>query len=238
MERYYYLAIDLLSIAFPLAASFEPRIAFWSKRRGLFVGMAVMMAVFIIWDIVFTANGVWGFSDRYTLGIDVIGLPVEEWLFFIAIPYSCVYLYEVMRYAIRKDVLARIAVPLSIAWMLVLVVVGVQAIDRIYTAVTFLSVAALLGVHVFVLKTPWLGRFFLGYAVSLIPFFVVNGILTGWLLPEPIVWYNDAENLGLRLNTIPIEDSQYLLFFLLLTITFYERSLKRAHGDLPLNDHR
>ncbi|MBK9149451.1 MAG: lycopene cyclase domain-containing protein [Flavobacteriales bacterium] len=238
MERFYYLALDLLSIAFPLAASFEPRIAFWSKRRGLFTGMVVMLAVFIIWDIIFTVNGVWGFSDRYTLGIDVVRLPLEEWLFFIAIPYSCVYLYEVMRYAIRKDVLARIAVPLSIAWMLVLLVVGVLTIDRMYTAVTFLSTAALLAVHVFVLKSPWLGRFFLGYAVSLIPFFIVNGILTGWLLPEPIVWYNDAENLGIRLNTIPIEDSQYLLFFLLLTITFYERSLKRAHGDLPPNDHR
>ena len=47
------------------------------------------------------------------------------------------------------------------------------------------------------------------------------------------MWYNNAENLGIRMNTIPIEDSQYLLFFLLLTITFYERPLKRAHGDLP-----
>lgn len=238
MERYTYLALDLLSIAFPLAASFEPRIAYWRKWRGLFTGIAVMMAVFVVWDIVFTANGVWGFSDRYTLGIDVLGLPVEEWLFFIAIPYSCIYLYEVMRYAVRKDVLGRIARPLSIALMAVLLVVGALAIDRIYTAVTFLSTAVLLGVHVFMLKTPWLGRFYLGFAISLIPFFLVNGILTGWLLPEPVVWYNDAENLGIRLNTIPIEDSQYLLFFLLLTITFYERPLKRAHGDLPPNGHR
>ena len=40
-----------------------------------------------------------------------------------------------------------------------------------------------------------------------------------------------AENLGIRMNTIPLEDSMYLLFFLLLTITFYERALKREHGD-------
>jgi lycopene cyclase domain-containing protein len=93
----------------------------------------------------------------------------------------------------------------------------------------------MLALHVFVLKSPYLGRFYLGYAVSLIPFFLVNGILTGWLLDEPIVWYNNAENLGVRLNTIPIEDSQYLLFFLLLTLTFYERPLKREHGDLPEN---
>jgi len=110
--------------------------------------------------------------------------------------------------------------------------VGIATWGRIYTNVTFFCTALFLAYHVFVAKSPWLGRFYMGYAVSLIPFFLVNGILTGWLLPEPIVWYNNAENLGIRLNTIPIEDSMYLLFFLLIVITFYERALGRVHGDL------
>ncbi len=45
------------------------------------------------------------------------------------------------------------------------------------------------------------------------------------------MWYNNEENLGIRMNTIPVEDSVYLLFFLLLTITFHERALQRTHGD-------
>ena len=163
----------------------------------------------------------------------IAGLPIEEWLFFLVVPYSCVFLYEVMRYFIRRDVLGSVARPLSIGLIVVLTVVGVLYIDHIYTAITFLCTAAMLALHVFVLKSTYLGRFYVGYAVSLIPFFLVNGILTGWLLDEPIVWYNNAENLGIRLNTIPLEDSMYLLFFLLLTITFYERPLKREHGDLP-----
>ncbi|MBK8499712.1 MAG: lycopene cyclase domain-containing protein [Flavobacteriales bacterium] len=235
MERWYYLGLDLLSIAFPLAASFEPRIAYHRKWPGLFTGIGVMMVVFILWDIIFTVNGVWGFSPRYTLGIGIFGLPLEEWLFFIAVPYSCVYLYEVMRYTIRRDVLGQIARPVSIVLIITLTVVAIAYFDRIYTAVTFLCTAALLAVHVFLLKSLYLGRFFLGYAISLAPFFLVNGILTGWLLPEPIVWYNDAENLGIRINTIPLEDSVYLLFFLLLTITFYERGLKRDHDGRSRN---
>ena len=134
MERYYYLALDLLSIAFPLAASFEPRIAYWKKWRGLFTGIAVMAVVFLAWDAVFTANGVWGFSPRYTLGLDLFGLPIEEWLFFIAIPYSCVYLYEVMRYAIARDVLGGIARWLSVTLMIALLITGVLFFDRTYTA--------------------------------------------------------------------------------------------------------
>jgi len=231
MEQYYYLGLDLFTLSFPLLRSFDPRITYWKKWPGLFTGIAVMAVVFIIWDAIFTANGVWGFNPRYLTGPHIFGLPIEEWLFFLVVPYACVFLYEVMRYYVKRDILGKIARPLSIALMTLLLVVGVLYIDHIYTAVTFLCTAAMLALHVFVLKSPYLGRFYVGYAVSLIPFLLVNGILTGWLLDEPIVWYNDAENLGIRINTIPIEDSVYLLFFLLLTITFYERPLKRAHGD-------
>ena len=227
MERYYYLGLDILSIAFPFLASFEPRINFRSKWPGLFTGIPAMALVFLVWDAIFTANGVWGFNPRYLIGIYIIGMPLEEWLFFLFIPYSCMFLYEVMRYFVPRDVLGTVARPFSIGLIIVLVLVGVLFWGRIYTNITFFCTALFLAYHVFVAKSPWLGRFYVGYAVSLIPFFLVNGILTGWLLPEPIVWYNDAENLGLRLNTIPVEDSMYLLFFLLLVTTFYERRLKR-----------
>jgi lycopene cyclase domain-containing protein len=231
MEKYYYLGLDLFTISFPLLRSFEQRITFWKKWPGLFTGIAVMAVVFIIWDAIFTANGVWGFNPRYLTGPHIFHLPIEEWLFFLVVPYACVFLYEVMRYYVKRDILGKVARPFSIVLMSVLLVVGVLYIDHIYTAITFLCTAVMLALHVFVLKSPYLGRFYVGYAISLIPFFLVNGILTGWLLDEPIVWYNNAENLGIRINTIPIEDSMYLLFFLLLTITFYERPLKREHGD-------
>lgn len=228
MERYYYLGLDILSIAFPLLASFERRINFRSRWPGLFTGIAVMAVVFLVWDAIFTAHGVWSFNPRYLIGVYFIGLPIEEWLFFIAIPYSCTFLYEVMRLFVRNDVLGKAARPISLTLIVLLTVIGLFHLDRWYTTVTFFSTAAFLALHVFVLKSTYLGRFYIGYAVSLIPFFIVNGILTGWLLPEPIVRYNDAENLGIRMNTIPVEDSMYLLFFLLLTITFYERRLERS----------
>jgi len=228
MEHYYYLGLDVLVIAFPLLASFEPRIRFREKWPGLFTGIGVMALVFLAWDAIFTAHGVWSFNPRYLIGIDLFGLPLEEWLFFVAVPYACTFLYEVMRYSVRKDVLGKAARPISAVLIVTLIVVGLSNLDKWYTLVTFFSTAAFLALHVFVLKSEYLGRFYIGYAVSLVPFLLINGILTGWLLPEPIVRYNDAENLGIRLNTIPIEDSVYLLFFLLLTITFHERPLERS----------
>ena len=191
-----------------------------------------MGALFIPWDVWFTAEGVWGFNERYLVGVGLFGLPLEEWLFFLLIPYACGFLYEVMRYFVRRDVLGKVARPFSLALVVVLLVVGFVHLDRLYTSVTFLLTAAFLGWHVW-RRTAWLGRFYVGYAVSLIPFLLVNGVLTGWLLPEPIVWYNNAENLGIRINTVPLDDSVYLLLMLLMVVTGYERPLKREHGDLP-----
>ena len=54
------------------------------------------------------------------------------------------------------------------------------------------------------------------------PFLIINGILTGAATPEPVVWYNNTENIGIRLYTIPIEDTIYALTCLLLPITVME----------------
>ncbi|MBK7946241.1 MAG: lycopene cyclase domain-containing protein [Flavobacteriales bacterium] len=228
MERWLYLAINLLSVAFPLAASFEQRLRFYRHWKGLFTGIAVMMVIFIPWDAAFTERGIWGFNARHTLGIDLFGLPIEEWLFFICIPYSCVYLHEVMRYSIKREPFSKTARPLAIGAAIALLVIGGMYTHRLYTSITFIGCGALLFLHGAVLKSAWLGRFWMGYAISLVPFFLVNGILTGWLLPEPIVWYNNTENLGIRMNTIPVEDSIYLLFFLLIVIGFHERGRAKS----------
>jgi hypothetical protein len=63
------------------------------------------------------------------------------------------------------------------------------------------------------------------YLLCLIPFFIVNGILTGATTPEPIVWYSEAHIIGLRMISIPFEDLYYN-YALLLPLTWIYISLK------------
>jgi lycopene cyclase domain-containing protein len=209
-EQYLYLWINVLTLAGPLSRSFESRIAFAARWRQWLPGMLVTAAVFVLWDAYFTSIGVWGFNPRYLIGVNLLGLPIEEWMFFFTIPYACTFTYEVLRYFIKKDILGgRIALVLSLLLSLGTLATACIYGDRWYTVTAFAAAGLLLVFNTLIGKAPWLGRFFLAYLVCQIPFFIVNGVLTGTGIEEEVVWYNNAENLGIRMGTIPFEDTFY-----------------------------
>ncbi len=186
------------------------------------MGLCLTGALFIAWDVAFTKMGVWGFNPRYLSGYYLVNLPVEEWLFFVTTPFASIFIYENVRYFLKQPIGVRLANRLMLVAGIFLVVVALVFNHQAYTFYNFLGAGILLILHGVWLRTPYAGHFIIAYLLHLIPFFIVNGVLTGSWIDEPIVWYNDAENFGVRLGTIPVEDTVYALFLLLLNITLYE----------------
>ena len=60
---------------------------------------------------------------------------------------------------------------------------------------------------------------------------MMNGILTGTFLDAPVVWYNNSENLGLRIGTIPFEDTFYGMLLLLMIVTRMEHLQRKQPKD-------
>lgn len=228
----YYLWINILSISVPFIATFDKRLKFHHQWKYLFPAMVATMVVFIPWDVFKTEAGVWGFNATYLLDIYFINLPLEEWLFFIAIPYACLFTYHAFEYLIKKDYLGKYSNAITATLIAALLIVAAANPERTYTFVTFLVTAVFLTLHLFVFKVKYLGRFYFTYIVVLIPFFIVNGALTGSFTPEPVVWYDDTRNLGIRLFTIPIEDAVYGLLLLLMNTTIYEWLRERSRKAL------
>jgi len=222
-----YLLINLFSVIVPFLFSFHPKLKFHKEWRFFFPALIIASGIFIAWDSLFTHWKIWGFNEDYTTGITIGNMPIEEILFFICIPYSCVFTYHCLikffdfSWEIQtEDIVTNLLVSS-------LYIVGIIYFRHEYTSVTFFSLASLLLTYRYLLNGKSLSKIYSTWFFLLIPFLIVNGILTGTGLEEPIVWYDNSENLGIRILTIPVEDIFYGLLLFLLTVTIMEKFKSR-----------
>ncbi len=232
MRMLTYLLINIASVTLPFIYSFHKRLNFYRTWYAFWPAAFATGAVFISWDVYFTRLGVWGFNSDYLIGVTWFGLPVEEWLFFICIPYACLFTYHCLNQLVRKNYLAGKAKQITSILLGVLFVLGFANLEKLYTSVTFLATAVLLLLHLTVFKSDYLGRFYFAYTILIIPFLATNGILTGSFIADEVVWYNNGENLGVRFFTIPVEDFIYGLLLILSNITIYEALISRKRAQI------
>ena len=222
-SHFTYFLILACTLAGPLLLSFDKKVAFYKKWKPLFLAMLIPAAIYIVWDIYFTSKGIWSFNEEYYVAeTKVFNLPLEEILFFFIVPYCCVFIYECIRVyfpGIKSTKTGdRILMGLAVA----LLIVGFYFSSRHYASWTFTFTGFFIAL-IYLLGNYFKGfnanAFLVSYAVVLVPFLGVNGFLTS----IPVVLYNDAENLGIRIYTIPFEDMFYGLLLVLMNIVFYEK---------------
>ncbi len=221
-EHWVYAGLMLFTLLGPLSRSFEGRIQYYRSFDSLAKAIAPVFLFFVVWDALFTHWGFWGFNDRYVLGAKLYELPIEEVSFFIFVPFASLFVQEVVDYFIPSEPPAWVAQKL--APFLVWFPLGLAVLNfgRWYTVFAMgLLGLSMAWIH-YGIKAPWLGRFIRGYAWVLIPFMLINGVLTGTGLDEPVVWYNADHHLNKRILSIPFEDAFYGMAMMLLVRWGYE----------------
>jgi lycopene cyclase domain-containing protein len=221
-SHYTYFIILAASLAGPLALSFDKKVAFYKKWKYLFPAMVLPALFYIVWDSYFTYKGIWSFNALYNAGIYLYNLPVEEILFFIIVPYCCVFIYECIRcyFPNAKDKKGADIFLKTLA--VILLIAGIVFYQKQYSSWTFIFNA----LFIFIL---YAGRkyfthfdaasFLISYAICLIPFLIVNGFLTAL----PVITYNHNENFNTRIYTIPFEDTFYGMLLVLMNVVIYEK---------------
>ena len=219
LKNFTYLLLMLGTALVPLILSFEKEVAYASRWKYLFPSIAATGLFFIAWDVWFTSIGIWSFNPEYLIGVKIINLPLEEWLFFIAVPFSCVFIYDVLKVKLSKLKQSNLFTFFTYLLILISGLLFALHTTKLYTSINFFLL------FLFLIFTHFLGwfrkfypHFYLAWLIGLIPFVAVNGILTGL----PVVEYNPLHNMGIRLITIPVEDSGYFLLLFLMVMSGYE----------------
>lgn len=226
-----YFILLLLSAGIPLLLSFDKRLQFFKKWKYVWPAIVVVAILYIVFDIFFTKAGVWGFNEKYLSGIYLLNLPLEEILFFIAIPYASIFLhYSFAFYFPNIKLNAGTSKILTVFLMIASLAIALFHTEKAYTFYILIKMFVVLLLSLFD-KTQVIRQFYVTFLLILVPFVIVNGILTGTGISGEIVWYNNAENLGIRIFTIPIEDFAYAFSLILFNLLFIKNLRKVFHSN-------
>jgi len=212
-----YLLINVFIIAVPLVLTFDKRTAYCRQIPAVAFSIGVVSTSYLIWDVVVTARGEWSFNSKYLTGVQLLNIPLEEMLFFITVPYSCLFIYEVVLYT-TKNSSFDLPTPAVIIAIVLAMAASVAVRDQGYTSKALASCSFFLTVA-YLWDRPLLNsrQYWTWLAICYIPFLLINFVLTAL----PVVEYNPAAIFGFRVLTIPIEDFFYNYAMLSFYLLFY-----------------
>ena len=218
-----YIIIDTLIIVFPLLFSFKWKFKYYKFFKPLGASILIVGLSYILWDILVTSRGDWWFDKKFLIGIELFGLPIEEILFFVVVPFACIFIYENLVYFIKEKKIAYNKIfYLSLAG--VFIILGIIFRTQEYTVLAMFACA------LFFILAPTLypdilkdRNYWLYIVLSFIPFMIFNYFLTSLI----VVHYNPNAIWGIRVTTIPLEDFFYnfsmLSFYLMVYVYFKKR---------------
>lgn len=223
-SNFTYLLLMLASVAVPFGLSFESKVAYVKKWKHLLPAIILPGSLFVVWDVYFTRMGIWSFNSEYVTGLFIADLPIEEWSFFAIIPFCTLFIYEVLNFYIKpieRQQWIKVVLYLSV---LVFSFLAIFNYTQTYTFVT-LSLNAIFTLVLLNSKVldKKLAHMMLAFAISCVPMFIVNGVLTSF----PVVEYNSLYFSNLRLGTIPIEDFAYFFLLFQMNVFVFELFQKR-----------
>jgi len=221
-----YVYVMIFSLFFPFVLSFDRKVHYVGSWKYLISVFLWVSSLYIIWDIYFTQWKIWEFNPDYISGYRWWGLPVEEISFFLVVPFSCLFIYECIKaYELRKP-LGRIGRIVMRVALLLGLLVGFFHFEGYYTATASVVLLSAITWLEWRYEKADKEEIYLMLLLSYIPFFAINGILTGWSTDYPIVVYNNEQNLPWRMGSIPMDDALYQAGMMLWMVFIYAGAKK------------
>ena len=117
--------------------------------------------------------GVWSFNYDYCIGIKIFEMPIEEWLFFLIIPFCSLFIHFCAitvnpKFRFNK----KATISLTVFFIILSIIVVLLNPSKKYTAVQYAMLTSFM-------MLP--GKFFSGFSGMLADYYVsISSLQTGW----------------------------------------------------------
>lgn len=100
MARFEYLLLLALCLVVTAPLELALRVGVYRQARRLALTLGCVGVVFVTWDLVGARLGHWAYHPGRVTGLRLLGLPVEEYAFFLVVPLCAILGYEAVRVAL------------------------------------------------------------------------------------------------------------------------------------------
>jgi lycopene cyclase domain-containing protein len=160
------------------------------------------------------------FNELFTMDLRLAHLPIEEILFFITVPFACLFTWEMIKKNIPDFYVAFGDMVQILAYIMPLAGVLLFINGKEYTGLVMFALSLAIMVDKFLATNlVYQKRFYWYLGVIIILTLIFNGYLTA----RPVVLYGESYQLGMRVFTIPVEDFGYGISLLFLCTILYEK---------------
>jgi lycopene cyclase domain-containing protein len=214
-----YLIFNIIVLSGPLIFGAMRPFYFLDRVKYTILPIIIPAVLFLIWDSSVTYSH-WHFNEKYVLGITFFNLPIEEILFFITVPFACLFTWEMIIRRTDEKELGRISKIRPYLYLLIPIGIWIFISGKHYTglATAFLGLAVLLDQ---LLKTNIILQKRFHFYLLLVLLFTL--IFNGYLTWRPVVTYGVDYQLDFRIFTIPIEDFIYGTALILMNTSIYQK---------------
>jgi lycopene beta-cyclase len=94
LGRATYLVLMAACLAVTLPLELVLRAGVYRRPRRWLAALVPVFLVFNLWDWLAIRRGHWAYSPRYTTGVRLLGLPLEELVFFLVVPTCALLTYQ------------------------------------------------------------------------------------------------------------------------------------------------
>jgi len=220
--KYEYLIFNIIVLSGPLFFGSLKKFYFLDKYKYALFSVVISAIPFIIWDVIVTDRH-WFFAEQYTLGFRILGLPLEEILFFITVPYACLFTWQMLKnFSSDYSSSGKSYTNKILVFSFTIIALAI---------INFISGKEYTGLAFFFFCISILFDFYLGSKVIIkkifVYYFLLVSIFTlifnGYLTWRPIVTYDSLYQLDFRIFTIPVEDFFFGYALIIFATSIFEK---------------
>jgi isorenieratene synthase len=213
-----YLVFNLVVVTGPLIAASRPATSFRRRWMPALAAIAIVAAPFVVWDVLVTGRH-WSFNPAF-YAVELAGLPLGEWFFFVTVPLACLYTWEMLSGGVDPRPARRPSLVWSAALLFAAAGAAAWARGLEYTGLACGAFAAALALDMADGGRVVRHRRFGPFAVVVLG---CTAIFNGYLTARPLVLYDPRYQLDVRIGTIPVEDFVYGLALVVANVAVFER---------------